>query len=42
MPTEQVLIESVFEDGYWWVVIPDELWETATITDYNWGYPRYV
>jgi hypothetical protein len=36
------MIKSIFEDGYWWVEIPDDLWETVEVTDYRNGYPIYV
>jgi hypothetical protein len=32
------MIKSIFEDGYWWIEIPDELWELATFIEYSFGY----
>lgn len=36
------VIESVFEDGYWWVQMDDKLWENATITYIFEGYPLRI
>lgn len=41
MDSTNQLIKSVYEDGYWWVVISDELWETAELMEYFDGYPIY-
>ena len=30
-------IKSIYEDGYWWVEIPDELWEKRQYATYYAG-----
>lgn len=34
MHSEERIIRSVFEDGYSWVEIPDEVWYRATLMTY--------
>lgn len=36
------MISSVYENGYWWVIIPDELWNNKELLDYYEGIPLYV
>ena len=36
------MINSIFEEGYWWVEFEDELWETVVIMDYYEGIPLYT
>lgn len=36
------MISSIHEDGYDWVVIDDESWAKAVVTDYINGFPIWV
>lgn len=36
------MIRSVYEDGFWWVEIPDDLWKAKEMYDWVEGIPIYV
>lgn len=32
----------IYENGYWWIEIPDEVWAEAEFLEYIEGIPYYV